>query len=220
MRHTLRLTTCLLVAFGLLSFAPGCQTPTLQIDEPGDVSRYRTWDFVRPVRGLIHAPLLEADALEPVVARQVETSLFDRGFRRTRTNPDVLLYFRLSVRGQLVKRNVTGAIHHLASLHSSASYDVQATHTELTRYDIAELLVLMIDPREHHLVWRGRLNRRYRDEVTPYLGELVSQLLAHLPPPRHGAQRRTVIVKEEAPPRAHTTSPSKAVVEALIELGS
>jgi hypothetical protein len=48
------------------------------------------------------------------------------------------------------------------------------------------------------LVWRGRLNERYLDAFTPHLGEAVSLLLAHLPPPRLATDSRTVIVKEEA----------------------
>jgi hypothetical protein len=191
-RFTLRITVCLLFAFG-------CRTPSLQIEKPGDVSRYRTWNFVHPVRGVIHTPFLVGIDLEPVVAKQIEIGLSDRGFRRTTNDPDLLVYFELIVRRQLVKQNVTGAIQHLPSLHYSLSYDVQTTRTELRHYEIAELLVLMIEPRERRLVWRGRLNERYRDEFTPHLGEAVSQLLAHAPPPRPSTNGRTVIVREGTP---------------------
>ncbi len=198
MRLALRITVCVLLALGLISFASGCGTLSLQIEEPGDVSRYRTWDFVQPVRGAIHAPSLVSVDLEPAVAKQVEIGLSDRGFRRTPNDPDLLVYFQLVVRKQLVEQNVTGAIQHLPSLHDAPSYDVQATRTELKRYEIAELLVLMIDSKKRHVVWRGRLNERYLDEFTPHLGEAVSQLLAHVPPPRPSTNGRTVIVKDEA----------------------
>ncbi len=198
MRLTLRITARLVVAIALISFASGCRTLSLQIDKPGDVSGYRTWNFVHPMRGAIHAPLLVGIDLEPVVAKQVEIGLYDRGFRRTSNDPDLLVYFQLVVREQLVQQNVTSAIQHLPSLHYSPSYDVQTTKTEIRRYEIAELLVLMIDSRERRLVWRGRLNERYLDAFTPHLGEAVSLLLAHVPSPRLATDSRTVIVKEGA----------------------
>ena len=150
------------------------------------------------MRDVIYAPLLVGIDLESVVAKQVEIGLSDRGFRRTPNDPDLLVYFQLVVREQLVQQNVTSAIQHLASLHYSPSYDVQTTKTEIRRYEIAELLVLMIDSKKRHVVWRGRLNERYLDEFTPHLGEAVSQLLAHVPPPRPSTNGRTVIVKDEA----------------------
>jgi hypothetical protein len=129
---------------------------------------------------------------------QVATGLADRGFERTLIDPELRVYFQLVVREQLVQQNVTSAIQHLASLHDAPSYDVQTTKTEIRRYEIAELLVLMIDSRERRLVWRGRLNERYLDAFTPHLGEAVSLLLAHLPSPRLATDSRTVIVKEGA----------------------
>ena len=198
MRLTLRITARLVVAFALISFASGCRTLSLQIDKPGDVSGYTTWNFVHPVRAVIYAPLLVDIDLEPAVAKQIEIGLSDRGFQRTPNDPDLLVYFQLVVREQLVQQNETSAVQHLPSLHHAPSYDVQATRTELRRYEIAELLVLIIDSRERRLVWRGRLNERYLDAFTPHLGEAVSLLLAHVPSPRLATESRTVIVKEGA----------------------
>lgn len=198
MRLTLRITVSLLVAFGLIAFASGCRTLSLEIEKPGDVSRYRTWDFVYRVRDVIHPPWLVGSDLEAAVAMQVVIGLSDRGFLRTTSNPDMLVYFQLVVREQLVAENVTGAIQHLPSLHYAPSYDVQTTRTELKRYEIAELLVLMIDRKERRLVWRGRLNERYLGEFAPRLGEAVSELLARVPPPRPATNGRTVIAQEGA----------------------
>ncbi len=182
MRYTLRITVRLVAAFALISFASGCQTPRLQIETPGDASSYRTWNFIHPARDLIHAPLPVGIDLDPVVAKQIEIGLSDRGFQRTSSDPDFLVHFQLVVREQLVKQNVTSAIQHLPSLHYSQSFDVQATRTEFRRYEFAELLVLMLDRRERALVWRGRLEERYRDAFAPHLGEAVSQLIAQVPP--------------------------------------
>lgn len=206
MRLTLRITVHLLVAFGLTAIASGCRTPTLKIETPGDASRYRTWDFAHPVRDVNHAPVLVGVDLEPLVAKQIEIGLADRGFLRASNDPDLLVHFQLVVRGQLVKENVTGAIQHLPSLHHSPSYDVQATQIEFRRYEFAELLVLMLDRREHSVVWRGTLGDRYRDEFAPHLGEAVAQLLARVPPPRPSANARSVIVKAGAPKSARITS--------------
>jgi hypothetical protein len=197
MRFTLCITARLLVAFALFSFASGCRTLSLEIENPGDVSRYRSWDFVHSVRNRIQAPVLVGIDLEPVVAEQVEIGLSDRGFQRSLNDPDLLVYFHLGVREQLVKRNVTSAIQHLPSLHYAPSYDVQVTRTELIRYEIAELLIVMIDSRERQLVWRGQLSERYPDAFTPHLSEAVSQILARVPSPRPSPSGRTVIVREE-----------------------
>ncbi len=101
MRLILRVTVRLVVAFALISFASSCRTLSLQIEKPGDVSRYRTWDFVDPVRDVIHAPMLVGIDLEPAVAKQVEIGLSDRGLQRTSDGPDLVVYFQLVVREQL-----------------------------------------------------------------------------------------------------------------------
>lgn len=183
MRPTLCLTARVLVGFGLLALVSGCRSPRLEIDQLGDVSRRRTWDFVQPLRGVVHAPLHSHVDLESSVAWQIERGLLERGYQRTRNDPDVVVYFQLIVQDQIVKRNLTGAVSHLASMHSSASYDIQTTQTRSTRYETADLQILMIDPRQRRPLWDGRLSQRYRDEFMPHLGEAVSQLLTQLPPP-------------------------------------
>lgn len=199
MRPTLCLTARVLVAFGLLALVSGCRSPRLEIDHLGDVSRHRTWDFVQPLRGVVHAPFLSHVDLESSVAWQIERWLFERGFQRTRNDPDVVVYFQLIVQAQIVKRNVTGVISHLASLHNSASYDIQTTQTKSTRYETADLQILMIDPRQRRLLWDGRLRQRYRNEFMSHLGEAVSQLLTQLPPPSSATGRDSLIVKEGEP---------------------
>ena len=205
MHLTLRITVNLLAAFGSISLASGCGTPTLQIEAPGDVSGYRTWDFVQPVPDAIRAPWIAGVDLEPVVAKQVERGLSDRGFQRTTSDPGLLVYFQLVVRRQLVEEYVTGAVQHVPSLHYSPSYDIQKTWTEVRRYEVAELMVLMLDPSDRRLVWRGRFEGRYRDEFTPHLGAAVSQLLARVPQPRPSSNGRTAIVKAAAPRDARSS---------------
>jgi len=212
-QRALRIAAFLVAAFGLISFASGCRTLSLQIDAPGDVARYRTWNFVRqdfahPEPDAMRAPLLAGADLGPAVAKQVEIGLADRGFRRTSIDPDVLVHFQLAVREQFIEQNVTGAVQYLPSLHDAPSYDVQTTRTEVARYEVADLLVVMIDRKERRLVWRGRLNERYRGDFAPHLGEAVTQLLAQLPAseleqeqelelePRPSANGRTVIAND------------------------
>jgi hypothetical protein len=197
-RLNLRITVYLLVAFALISFASGCRTLFLEVETPGDASRYRTWNFAHPVRDVTHAPLLVGPAFESAVSKQVEAELSDRGFQRTANNPDLLVYFQLAVREQLVEQRVTGAVQHLPSFHYSPSYDVQVTRTEFRRYEIVELQFVMIASHGRQLVWRGRLNDRYLDGFKPHLGEAVSQLLAQVPFSRPSTNGPTVIVREEA----------------------
>jgi len=198
-RLTLRITVYLLVAFASISFASGCRTLSLEVETPGDVSRYRTWNFAHPTRDVTHAPFLVGTDFESAVSQQVEIELFDRGFQRTANDPDLLVFFQLGVREQLVEQQVTGAMQHLPSLHNAPSYDVQVTRTEFRRYEIAELLFVMVESKGRQLVWRGRLNDRYLDGFKPHLGEAVSQLLAQVPFSRPSMNGPTVIVREEAP---------------------
>jgi len=198
-RLTFRITVYLLVAFVSISFASGCRTLSLEVEMPGDASRYQTWNFVHPTRDATHALLLVGTDFESAISQQVETELSDRGFQRTANDPDLLVFFQLAVREQLVEQQVTGAMQHLPSLHFSPSYDVQVTRTEFRRYEIAELLLVMVESNERQLVWRGRLNDRYLDGFKPHLGEAVSQLLAQVPFSRPSMNGPTVIVREEAP---------------------
>jgi hypothetical protein len=198
MQPAFRVTVYLLFAFVSISFASGCRTLSVRIEKPGDVSRYRTWNFVHPARSANPAPSQMSIDLETVVAKQVEIVLSDRGFQRTKTDPDLLVYFQLAVREQFVEQSVTGAVQHLPSLHYAPSYDVQVTEIEVRRYEIAELLVVMIESRERGVVWRGRLGDRYLDAFRPHIGEAVSQLLADLSPSQPSRNGRTVIVKEGA----------------------
>jgi hypothetical protein len=198
-RLTLRITVYLLVAFALISFASGCRTLSLEVETPGDASRYRTWNFVHPTRDATHAPFLVGTDFASAVSQKVESELSDRGFQRTANDPDLLVFFQLGVREQLVEQHVTGAMQHLASLHSTPSYEVQVTRTEFRRYEIAELLLVMVESNERQLVWRGRLSDRYLDGFKPHLGEAVSQLLAQVPFSQPSMNGPTVIVREESP---------------------
>lgn len=198
MRPALRITVSVLVALGWSAFATGCRTLSVRVDEPGDISRYRTWDFYRPPLEAARAPLRSGIDFESVVAEQIETGLSDRGFRRATVRPGLLVHFQLGIREQLVEQYVTGAIEHLPSLHSAPSFDVQRTRTERKRYEIADLRVSIIDSRTRSVVWRGRLNERYLDAFAPHLDEAVSELLGHLPRPRPSTNGRTLIAKEGA----------------------
>jgi hypothetical protein len=198
-RLTLRITVYLFIAFASISFASGCRTLSLEVETPGDAARYRTWNFAHPTRDVTHAPLFVGTDFESAVSQQVEAELSDRGFQRTANNPDLLVFFQLGVREQLVEQHVTGAMQHLPSLHNAPSYDVQVTRTEFRRFEIAELLFVMVESNGRQLVWRGRLNDRYLDGFKPHLREAVSQLLAQVPFSRPSLNGQTAIVREEAP---------------------
>lgn len=186
-----------IVTIVLLATASGCRAPVLQIEQPGDAARFRTWDFVKPRRGEVYAPALVDVNLERSVARHVGHGLSARGFERSGRAPDLLVYFQLGIRVQTVVENVAGGVEYLSSHHSSPSFEVQSTQTEERHYENAELVVLLIDPNERRLVWRGNFSQRYREAFRPHLGEAVGELLAKVP--RSGAAERVpvVIVREE-----------------------
>jgi hypothetical protein len=154
-----------------------------RIDQRKDFAGYCTWNFLSLGSGNVHAPLADTRELNAKLTRLVERGLLERGFARVTGRPDFFVTYFLEVRHQYVVLTETPAVEHLSSLHHSTSYDVQATERRVERYEIGDLTILVSDPDEQKVVWRGEFEGRFRGELSPHLNDAVSSLFDRLQSP-------------------------------------
>jgi hypothetical protein len=189
----------LAVSIVLLSSIVSCATTmSLRAEDPGDVSRFRTWDWLRDDGERVNSPADPGSELELQVARQIEESLGARGFRRAPGSAEILVVFDLTIRREAVEVARTEALQTLHSLHSSPSFEVQATRYEMRHYEIVDLKIVAIDPREQSVVWRGSFAKRYREARSPQMNDAVAQLLARLPSSRPRPDGPRAVVRERS----------------------
>jgi len=199
MQTALQSAIRLAVSTVLLSIILSCSTTmSLRTEDPGDVSRFRTWDWLRDDGERVGAPADPVSELELQVARQIEESLGARGFRRAPGSPEILVVFDLTIRREVVEVAQTGALQTLHSMNSSPSFEVQATRYEMRHYEIADLKIVALDPRERSVVWRGSFARRYGEVQPLHLNAAVIQLLARLPTPRPRPDGPRAVVHERS----------------------
>jgi hypothetical protein len=171
------------LSIALLSSILSCATTmSLRVEDPGDVSRFRTWDWLHDGGEKVDASAAPDSELQ--VARQIEEWLSSRGYRRATGSAEILVDFDLAIRRGVVEVARTEALQTLHSLHSSPSFEVQATRYEKRHYEIADLKIVAIDPRERSVVWRGSFAKRYGEARTLQLNDAVAQLLVRLPTSR------------------------------------
>jgi hypothetical protein len=160
----------------------GCATHVdVAYDEGRDFSPYRTWSWLPGAACLVDAPLADGYALQARLARLVERGLDARGLQQSEEQADLVISVYLGIQRQLLIVNETGAVQSVHSLHSSPSFEVQATRRELRSYEHAHVVISVSDARELRPVWRGEFRGRFRGNFWPHLDEVVSELLQHLP---------------------------------------
>jgi hypothetical protein len=186
-------------SIALLSSIVSCATGlNLRVEDPGDVARFRTWNWLRDDGKGVDSPAAPSSELKRQVARQIEASLRARGFRRAPESAELLVDFDLAIRREVVEVARTGALQTLHSLHSSPSFEVQATRYEMRHYEIADLKIVAIDPRERSVVWRGSFVQRYEEARSSHINDAVAQLLARLPTPRPQLDGKRAVVRERS----------------------
>jgi len=182
------------VRFGavmLASFGVACtSTVDVSIDQQTNLADYRTWNFLSLGSGNVRAPSSDPRELDARLTGLVERYLLERGFARVTGRPDFFVSYFLEVRRQAVIVTETPATEFLSSLDHSPSYEIQATESRVEIYEIGHLAILVSDPDEQRVVWRGGFEGRFRGEISPHLEDAVSSLLEHLPAPaaEHGAR--------------------------------
>ncbi len=187
-------------------------------DEEEDFSSYRTWNW-RPDRArTVDAPLGDAPALDAALARFVESALRDQGFTHSPDAADFFVAIHLRVERELVTVNETGAMQVLSSLHDSPSYWIQATKSELRRYESAQLAIVVTDRHRQRRVWRGEFQGRFPGDFAPHLGDAVSRLLERFPPATKPTSSPPRPRPGNAPERAHKQAFSIGVGRVMMGL--
>jgi len=177
-----------IVAVLFLSLGVACTTrPEIDYDERQDFSHYRTWAWFPGVARVIDAPDANVAELDRDMARLVERALERRGFERVRGRSDLRVGAKLEVRREEVTTYETGAMEQLSSLHSSPSYQVQATVQRRRTYEYSRLVIFAIDPRLVRIVWRGVLDERFPDQFSPHLQRTIVSLMERFPPASRAA---------------------------------
>lgn len=181
MQGSTRLVRLLILASAWLGL--GCATSVdVGFDERQDFSPYRTWNWLPGAERRVEAPLGDPPALEARLARRVERALSTRGFERSEQDPDLLVSAYLGIQRQLLYVNETGATQSVHSLHSSPSYEIQATRQEIHSYESGYVVIAFTDSRQRTLIWRGEFRGRVRGDFWPHLDRAVSTLLERFPP--------------------------------------
>ena len=166
----------------LASFCVACATTVdVNVDQRKDLAGFCTWNFLPLWAGNVRAPLGNEKALNARLTRLLEKGLAERGFTRVTGRPDFYVTFYLNVKRQYVIVSETGAMQTLNGLHSTRtgaeSYEIQTTQNRVEVWEIGNLTLLVSDPDEKAVAWRGEFEGRYRRPIRPNLDEAVSTLL-------------------------------------------
>jgi hypothetical protein len=157
-------------------------TVDVAFDEEEDFSRYRTWDWLPRAARAVDAPLGHTPALDARLARLIERALRARGFERSDGPADLFVSYYLRVQREFVTVRETPAMQLLSSFHSSPSYWIQATQSELHSYERGHLTIVVAGRRQQRVIWRGEFEGRFREAFAPHLEEVVWSLLERFPP--------------------------------------
>jgi hypothetical protein len=195
LQSAIRLALSIVLLSGIVSCAT---TMSLRVEDPGDVARFRTWDWLRDDAERVDARAGPDSEMELQVARQIEELLSARGFRRAPGSAEVLVDFNLRIRRGVVEVARTGALQTLHSLHASPSFEVQATRYEMRHYEIVDLKFVAVDPQERSVVWRSSFAKRYEGARPSRMDDAVAQLLARMPTPRPRPDAPRAVVHERS----------------------
>ena len=184
-----RIRQAVITATGIMLLAvfSGCASgPTIITNAaPSFVpANYQTFGFLQPlstdqgeVRTMISTFLIDATTKEMEMA----------GFRRSDTNPDLIVNFVVSTRETLSTRPSSSAsIHHSRGRYSTWSgYSWGMSTTEVVQRTEGTLGVDMIDPASMTLVWegaaRGRVTDAVRRDLQPAIDRAIVDIFKEFP---------------------------------------
>jgi hypothetical protein len=172
----------LVVAF--LAAGIGCSTKfsvDVSRSAAADFSQYRSWSWILVVPE-DQEPINEDErALSTLVIKHVSREFFERGFTYRRGDADLGVDARIMVSREQHVTNRTSAVESLHSFHSTPSYEIQATETEVVDYERGRLLIRVLDLRRNRVVWRGEYNGRFPDSFTSHVEAAVASTLESFP---------------------------------------
>jgi hypothetical protein len=152
------------------------------IEHPGDLSAHTTWNWLLSDPGRVKAQVQGDVELEGVVSTEIWRALRQHGFRRNRLEPDLLVYFHVGRKRQIVRYTQTNAMQLISNMDMGPTYQVQTSEIKEHTYEHVELRVVLMDAKTREVLWRGILADRYLESFQPHATEVVTELLSHLTP--------------------------------------
>jgi len=183
-KTSIRQSHGVLLPLALLMLAVGCSTTAgvkTSRDRTANFSQYRSWSWL-PVAKMDERPRSDVEReLAALVLEQVGRQLSERGFSYRRENADLAVDARLAVARERHVTHHSTAIESLHSFHSSPSYEIQATESEIVNYERGRLTIRVMDLRRNREVWQGEYERRHRDSFAAHVKTAVASTLESFP---------------------------------------
>lgn len=186
MRERIHVDLVLVIPAAIAALLLGCSTTTTRAQASReasiDLSRYTTWSWLLPGHE-DETPHSELEReLAASVVRQVRRELHARGFVYRADGADLGIEARLTVRRQKHVTRQSTAVQTLHSLHSTPSFEVQATQTEIRNCERGRLRIRVVERASGRELWRGDHDGGCREEgFASHVREAVSTTLATLP---------------------------------------
>ncbi|MCH7868915.1 MAG: DUF4136 domain-containing protein [Myxococcales bacterium] len=179
-----RRTNRVLIVTVLATLAYGCATKAiLQVerDPAADFSQYSTWSWF-PIPSDDDRDRSESEReLSRLVWEQIVREFAKRGFHYQRQGADLGVGARLRVGREKHVISQIQAIETLNSLHTSPSYEIQATNHEVKFYERGRLTIRVTELRRNQEVWRGEYTDTPREIFAPHAKEAVTITLESFP---------------------------------------
>ncbi len=175
-----------ILAVALVSGITGCETgPTIRshVDPSAQFSRYKTFDFLKPVEnGKPGYQSFAAQYLVSAITRELEA----RGFQR-HENPDLLVNYHVQKQDKV---QVTDTGYNGYYGYRGGYYGWGAginTSTYVDSYTEGTLNIDVVEAADHKLIWEGiavgRISERAQNNLQPTIDAVVKQVFLQFPLP-------------------------------------
>jgi hypothetical protein len=163
-----------------------CSSVTISTDyDPGtDFSALETYAWLPRKAGRPQDPRLDSTLLHERIRDAVESQLAQRGYRKTAPGrADFLVAYHTAI-----ERKMDVDTIYRGYGYGHGAWGWGAGHeTVVYQYDQGTLLLDVLDPKAHRLLWRGSASAVVREESTPEkraqgIREVVAKLLDRFPP--------------------------------------
>lgn len=181
------------LAFLLLFVCTACSTVSVNTDfnHAYDFTQLKTYSWVNDGKSPSRDTRINNDLIIDRVCSAVESNLAARGFVKANgKTPD----FQVSWHGAIEKKLQVETIDHFyspygyGSLYRDPLYAGRSMRTSTAReYEVGTLIVDILDPVEHKLIWRGSGSKMVSSEsdpekITKKINEAVGAILKDFPP--------------------------------------
>lgn len=165
----------------MLALVSGCaRYAVTDYDSSAGFDRYSTYQFAKRDEDAVQG--LDAARIE----RALEQALSDEGFARTKTDPDVMVRYRIEDEMRTESR---GPRFGFGFGFGSSPFTFGMAHAPVQTREIREgqLVVEMVDPTIEQIVWEGRARRNLsesqdREDRTRLIDRVIEAMFEQYPP--------------------------------------